>query len=84
MRTWSKYSNDRIFILIVFLVLINLFTTGDISWSKWVILSLGFVYFIQFFGREEEAGKQLVILKERYAKGVLFIINCSNHTGRGS
>jgi len=70
MKTWSNYSNNRIFLVIVFVVLINLFLSGDITWSKWVILSLGFVYFFQFFGHEEE-GKQIVILKERYAKGEL-------------
>lgn len=68
MRNKSRYSNERVFILIIFVVFVNLFTSGDITWSRWVILVLGFVYFFHYFGHEEE-GKQLVILKERYAKG---------------
>lgn len=71
MKSWSRHSYEQIFVLIVFVAFINLFTSGDITWSKWVILSLGFVYFFQFFGQEKEDGKQLVILKERYAKGEL-------------
>ena len=71
MRSWSRHSYEQIFVLIVFIVFINLFTSGGITWSKWVILCLGFVYFLQFFGHEKEDGKQLVILKERYAKGEL-------------
>ena len=71
MGSRSHQPSDRIFLAIILVVFIDLFTTGEITWSRWVILAMGFIYFARVFGKKEESGKELVLLKERYAKGEL-------------
>lgn len=71
MRSSFRHSPDRMFVLIVFILFINLLTSGDITWSRWPMLGLAFVYFMLYFGDSGGEQKDQILLKERYAKGEL-------------
>jgi len=64
-------SPDRIFILMVIVIVIDLFMTGNITWSKWPVMALLAVYFLNFIGAGEHDSRAIELLKERYAKGEL-------------
>lgn len=65
-------SPDEIFIWIIAVIVINLFTNhGEITWAKWPVLGLLIVYLLNFLRNDEHDSRELVLLKERYAKGEL-------------
>jgi hypothetical protein len=65
-------SSDEIFIWIIVVVVVNLFTShGEITWAKWPVLGLLIVYLMNFLSDDERDSRELVLLKERYAKGEL-------------
>ena len=71
MSSIYRHSPDRIFIWIVIVLVIDLFVSGGITWSRWAVLGLVIFYFMHFFGDTGKEIKAITLEKERYAKGEL-------------
>ncbi|MFC1554246.1 SHOCT domain-containing protein [candidate division KSB1 bacterium] len=62
-------SIERIAFWAVIAVVIDLFTSHELTWSKWVIMGCVVMLILRFRDEGDEGSKSIRILKERYAKG---------------
>jgi len=62
-------SSDKLVILIIFFIGINLLTTGSVTWSVWPAGILLLFYVFSFKRSEDRALQEVTLIKERFAKG---------------
>jgi len=61
--------SENIFVAIIILIAIDLLTTGWITWSKFPVAILLIIYFLGFAGTRDRVSRDVIILRERFAKG---------------